>query len=574
MNLKRKSRELFEAAVKGNLIDFAAREVAVRFGSHARRRPADFYAGLAVVFCLVIVTVFLIGRLSESGSHQSVDVSIRARFSSPRPDPAIVILEIDERSLAALSSEFGRWPWPRAVLAETMSTLADVGAASVVLNVMLSDPDKGNPDSDATFDDVAAHGANFVFPIVRLNPKNDSLSQVTPAMLSGVIVSNQVAAQRPIALLFPFFKGTHDKLGFNQLHVDSDGAVRVYDPYLIEPGFQFPSMAVRALQAAGVAVAIPAGGFPKGMQLNWRNKRGDYRRVSFSDVYSDIQKGNEKGLAQFRGAIVIIGPTAPGISTLKGTAAASLMDDNVVIATAIDDLKNKTYLRAVPAWLTALIACLVIGLFARAFIVRFDSSKVNRYFALVQMAVASIIVVAISYTPYVIDLSGAFFYGAAYFTIAKLYNALELNAVRGNPTYSDFKFDSDVQAFTIIGVNRDSGSSQAIGALRSELERSFGIRRVFYVDNLFDSGHMLQGVVKGVHFLFITHPLPVSVDPGGLFVPQARGEPILLQDLVAKAKVTVIIETAAVSLKADESVGSAQERALMGAALQTASRLV
>ena len=45
----------------------------------------------------------------------------RARFRTPVPDPRVVIVDIDEASLARMSPEFGRWPWPRDTLATVLA---------------------------------------------------------------------------------------------------------------------------------------------------------------------------------------------------------------------------------------------------------------------------------------------------------------------------------------------------------------------------------------------------------------------------------------------------------------------
>jgi len=40
------------------------------------------------------------------------------------PDPDIVLVDIDEKSLAAMEPVAGRWPWPRVVHAELIEGLA------------------------------------------------------------------------------------------------------------------------------------------------------------------------------------------------------------------------------------------------------------------------------------------------------------------------------------------------------------------------------------------------------------------------------------------------------------------
>src|SRR5579862_2725675 len=61
-------------------------------------------------------------------------------FLGPRkPSGRVVIVEIDERSLA----EYGRWPWPRDLLGSVVRRILDRGAATVVLDIMLHEEDRG-----------------------------------------------------------------------------------------------------------------------------------------------------------------------------------------------------------------------------------------------------------------------------------------------------------------------------------------------------------------------------------------------------------------------------------------------
>jgi adenylate cyclase len=83
----------------------------------------------------------------------SYDTLLRKRFVAPETDPSIVILDIDERSLQQMSTDHGRWPWPRDTLASVLEYLEKSGAAAVVFDILFSDEDVINQVADATFAD-------------------------------------------------------------------------------------------------------------------------------------------------------------------------------------------------------------------------------------------------------------------------------------------------------------------------------------------------------------------------------------------------------------------------------------
>ncbi len=480
----------------------ALSRAALRIGAQARSRPTLFYLGLAAIFVIAILANLVWSWATPGVKDTSLDLAVRMRLSSPAPDPSVLIVDIDERSLALLAPAHGRWPWPRSVLAETVAGLADAGAKSILINLTFSDPDKDHPQDDAIFQDVLAHTPNAVLPITRLNPANDRQSQVAITRFAGAQIRDAAAAARPIAVLAPAFSASYGRLGFNNLRVDADGAVRRFDPYWNEPGFAFPSLPLRALEAAAIPTKIKADSFPRGMILNWRNKRGDYERRSFADVAADLDSGSPARVARYRGRLVILGATATGLGGVRGTAAAAVMDDNTILATAMDDMKSGTYLRMIPVWATALLSVLFILALAAAFIYRVQQRWINPLFWMLQSGFIAVTIYCASYTPYLVDISATILFALSYFAIAKVYAGVHLNAVRGNPTFSDFI--QSQSPFLLIAVQ--DGQGRRARMMVRQLERRFGTRNVLHVDNLFDSGNVLRQPTQGLSFVVLAIP--------------------------------------------------------------------
>jgi adenylate cyclase len=473
----------------------------LRIGSGARARPAIFYLSLAAAFVVAILANLVWAWASPGVKNASLDTAVRARLSSPLPDPSILIIDIDERSLALMATEHGRWPWPRSVIAETVAGLADAGAKSILVNLTFSDPDKDHPQDDATFQDVLAHTPNVILPITRLNPANDSQSKVTITGFAGAQIHDPVAAARPIAVLAPAFPGAYGRLGFNNLRVDNDGAVRRFDPYLNEPAFSFPSLPLRALQAGGIRPNITADSFPLGMILNWRNKRGGYERRSFADAAADLDSGDAKRIARYNGRLVIIGATAVGLGDIKGTAAAAMTDDNTILATAMDDMKSGSWLRMVPDWATTLLSILFILGLAATFVFRMEQRWITRLFWALQTGFIAVTIYCASYTTYLVDISTTVLFALSYFTIANIYTRIHLNALRGNPAFSDFIQNRG--PFLLVGVDGGQGAQRRVARMVHRMDRRFGVHNVLHVDNLFDKGHMLQHPVQSLSFMMV-----------------------------------------------------------------------
>jgi adenylate cyclase len=58
------------------------------------------------------------------------------RTTPPRPpDPRIVIVDVDERSLSSI----GQWPWRRDLVGRLISRIRDLGAAAVALDIVFAE---------------------------------------------------------------------------------------------------------------------------------------------------------------------------------------------------------------------------------------------------------------------------------------------------------------------------------------------------------------------------------------------------------------------------------------------------
>ncbi|HEV7357004.1 MAG TPA: CHASE2 domain-containing protein, partial [Steroidobacteraceae bacterium] len=90
-----------------------------------------YYWGLAVVFALVGCWNLLGHPFDNQLAHDSFDLLMRQRPIAYPADPDVVVLDIDEASLAAMRSQYGRWPWPREVLGQVAAKMEAGGARAI-----------------------------------------------------------------------------------------------------------------------------------------------------------------------------------------------------------------------------------------------------------------------------------------------------------------------------------------------------------------------------------------------------------------------------------------------------------
>jgi adenylate cyclase len=123
---------------------------------------------LAFAFMLWAVLDLLVLRASSGLASSTYDAMVRARIVAQAPDPRIVIVDIDEASLARMGKEFGRWPWPRDTLATVLTHIEKQQPAAIAWDVIFSDADRLSPGGDKAFDESVSRSPRSHFSVVRL----------------------------------------------------------------------------------------------------------------------------------------------------------------------------------------------------------------------------------------------------------------------------------------------------------------------------------------------------------------------------------------------------------------------
>ncbi|OOZ37618.1 CHASE2 domain-containing protein [Solemya velesiana gill symbiont] len=314
-----------------------------------------------------LTLVFLLSVLVEVGWLHSLnwfdmrlgDLFHRYHATTQQPDRDIVIVDIDERSLAELAPELGRYPWPRSVHAELIEGLVGQGVKVVVFDIMFSDPDLIQQEGDHYLVETAQAHDNVFFAFQRLQGAQDSLgldlAKYGEAL--GFEATGPADPDAHVSLLLPIsglaLTGRIGTINFNE---DSDGVGRRYDLFIDAYGWRLPSMPAKVAKLLGYR--LPAA---QDILLNWRGPALSYNRVSYADVFTDLgRRIPQRPQDEFRDKIVIVGSAASALHDLRATPISSRMPAVEILATAIDNLKNGNYLHDIPQGVRLVIAIVLL----------------------------------------------------------------------------------------------------------------------------------------------------------------------------------------------------------------------
>lgn len=337
--------------------------------SPAKQHHYAFYLVVLILLAFFVEIFWL--RLFQPLENRLSDTLIahHAQTATPesQPDPDIVIVDIDERSLVALADSVGRWPWPRAIHAELLQGIEQQSPRAVVFDILFSDPDLTRPESDAYFADVIADSRNSFFPMLRLNTEDHSqgipLAQYGHYL--GVVQTSHADLEAKVSMVLPLPAMLETgRLGTHNALADSDAVVRRYSMYFDESGWQVPSLPLTVAKHLGFQ-GLPTA---SNIILNWHGTAFSYHRVSYADVYQDFQRAMPtRASDEFTNKIVIIGSTASGLHDIRATPVAAFHPGVEILANAIDNLKNQNPLVQASRLIQSLTGVILIGLLAFGF---------------------------------------------------------------------------------------------------------------------------------------------------------------------------------------------------------------
>jgi adenylate cyclase len=331
---------------------------------------------LAVILALLIALNGASLNLFSSLDHALSDVFVRKVAATLLPDPDIVIVDIDEKSITAMQDVAGSWPWPRAVHGELLEGIAKQKPAAIVFDLLFSEPDRYRPESDQMFNDTLRDMHNVYLPMLQM--EGDQSTGVPLAELAKVTDIPHRADADPNAraiLLAPQAVDPKSwRVGLINFSEDKkDGIGRRYDVRRNIGGWYLESLPARLMRDLGVKVPEQDD-----IILHWRGGNSPYKHISYSDLYADQSREHPvRDAHELSGKIVIIGSSATGLHDIRATPISSLYSGTEILATAIDDLKNQRHTRAPPAFLAPLLAMLLMLLQLPLFARRMDASRIG-----------------------------------------------------------------------------------------------------------------------------------------------------------------------------------------------------
>jgi adenylate cyclase len=419
-----------------------------------------FVLSAFVLFVLALVAdVVWFGVLGGS-DHRLSDALIRAASKSHPPDPDIVMLVADDRSVAILGEEVDRWPWPREVFGEVARYVAAQQPAAIVFDMVFADPDRARPQSDAALSRMLAGLPNVYIALVRGDPAADgvgvSLRALAPYV--GLDPAAQAYAKADILLPRALDRGVW-RLGAINFVGDEDGVGRRYPIWIDVFGWRLPSMGARVARDLG----YPVPDRPD-IILAW--PATPHPIVPFVEVWDEMHRAARGEKAQrprdeFAGKVVMFGANASGIPDTHPTPMTRTHFGLDFIATAVDNLKHRDYLTAAPRYVAAALGLLLLAIVFAGYRAGKNSVKVGAMLLAASAALVGIAYAAID-RRLVLHVATPLWFAWAFYAVIALRTYLAERDLRRRATETFSRFVNPV----VVGQLLSEGGLSQEGAAR------------------------------------------------------------------------------------------------------------
>jgi adenylate cyclase len=337
--------------------------------------------GLTRAICVLLVFALVPLRILDPAPLEEIRLrtfdfyqTLRPRETVSRP---VVIVDIDEASL----KEIGQWPWPRTILADLITRLAELGVVAIGFDIIFAEPDRMSPSIAATsFRNLDDDTRNKL----RNLPSNDEVfaqairgarvvagqagsATATPRSQAEAALQTGFAVRGPDATPFivtfagllrnvPVIEQAAAGRGVFSVLPERDGIVRRVPLVMRAQGAMVPSLSmellrvvtkssailVRTDQAGVQSVAVPGLQVPTDQNGRFWvhfNKHDPARYVSAKDVLQGRVPRD-----RVEGKLMLIGTSAVGLLDIKTTPVSAAIPGVEIHAQILESALTKSSL--------------------------------------------------------------------------------------------------------------------------------------------------------------------------------------------------------------------------------------
>ena len=287
------------------------------------------------IFTFACILAFFAAQSQWTQRFDNLLLDQATPYAAAPPSDQILIVEIDERSLA----DFGSWPWKRSIHAQLIEKLSKAGPKVIAYDVLFVEPADAN--DDRLLADAIASAGNVVLPFQFQIPGSNG---------------REMDQLLPIEPLPSVAAG----LGHVGLQFDADGLVRRVDLKGQSQDIPFAHL----MEVAKSHNTLNPRLLKSGAQLLPLHHRSSYRTIPASAILLDQVQANF-----IKNKYVLVGASAQGMADIFPVAASagSIMPGIEIQANLLNGLLADRFIQEANPNVTLVIAFAAIFILMAAF---------------------------------------------------------------------------------------------------------------------------------------------------------------------------------------------------------------
>lgn len=341
---------------------------------HQRLGRRGLFALLGAVLALLVLCELVFWHGLQAMDQRAGDVMLRWHAQSRQAPADVVLIDIDLKSLndPQMYEIAGAWSWPRAIHAELIEALIAHQPRAIVVDIILSPPDRFRPENDtALAQAVAAFPRVFVPSILMEDSTQQAPLALAPAAMGITPLSGHgkdakdgktagfdpqatYGIDAPIALPPELWR-----TGYINFIKDEDGIGRRTELGRRVQGWWIPHMIGRVGQALQLARPVQDS-----FRLHWYGQ--GFTRIPYYQAYLSSQMDDGQLPFDPKDKIIIIGATASGLLDFVPTPLDATTPGPFVLATGMANLQENDWLRDAPGWVNPLLVMSLLAIYLLA----------------------------------------------------------------------------------------------------------------------------------------------------------------------------------------------------------------
>ena len=317
------------------------------------------FRGLIVAITIFAITFILyVAHIFDVWEWKTWDLRLRLFSDSSRVSKNIVIFLVDQSSLDVYEQEMGvSWPWPREMYSYIIDYCMEAGAKAVFIDFIFSESSVYGVDDDQKLADAIAQSGKVFLPISlskRTKEVEESYSILLKkfALEENLFPRHSSHSMKSVSLPVEGFLSSAQGVGNSTFVQDKDGIYRRMPLLFSWNDLHLPSVPFALARFSEKNMRfndIPLDSSNQ-MILRYHGPTGTYPSYSVAAIinsYAKLQEGMSPQIPPetFKGKIVFIGGSAPGILDLRPTPFSPVYPGVEILATALDNILSKDYIR-------------------------------------------------------------------------------------------------------------------------------------------------------------------------------------------------------------------------------------